>query len=89
MLDTDPARSLLVPEAFFNHDANLELNAPGYDTQVRSREVANRIGRAKEYLKDRLYDFIDRFDIDVLIPRNALAIPMHIPFGMAVGDFNS
>jgi hypothetical protein len=85
-LDTDPKRSMQVPQAFFNDSANRALNGAIYGTQVRSRATTNRIGAAKEYLKDRLYDFLERFAIDVLVPQNALSIPMHIPLGMAVSE---
>jgi glycosyltransferase involved in cell wall biosynthesis len=86
VLDTDPERSTEIPQAFFNHPENLDLNRQIYGTQVRSRAITNQIASAKEFLKDRLYEFLDRFDIDVLIPQNALSIPMHIPLGMALGE---
>ena len=35
-------------------------------------------------LKDRLYEFIDKFEIDLLIPQNALTIPLNIPLGVAI-----
>jgi glycosyltransferase involved in cell wall biosynthesis len=86
VLDTEAERSLEVPEAFFNHEANLELNREIFGTQVRTRAATNRIAAAKEYLKDRLYDFLERFAIDVLVPQNALSIPMHIPLGVALSE---
>jgi glycosyltransferase involved in cell wall biosynthesis len=86
VLDTEAERSLEVPEAFFNHEANLELNREIFGTQVRARAATNRIAAAKEYLKDRLYDFLERFAIDVLVPQNALSIPMHIPLGVALSE---
>lgn len=86
VLDTEPDRSLLVPEAFFNTEANLALNNLIFGTQVRSRQITNTIAASAEYLKDRLYDFLERFDIDVLVPQNALSIPMHIPLGLALTE---
>ena len=86
VLETEPDRSLLVPEAFFNTEANLALNNLIFGTQVRSRQITNTIAASAEYLKDRLYDFIERFDIDVLVPQNALSIPMHIPLGIALTE---
>ena len=86
VLDTEPDRSLLVPEAFFNTEANLALNNLVFGTQVRSRQITNTIAASAEYLKDRLYDFLERFDIDVLVPQNALSIPMHIPLGLALTE---
>ncbi|MFW6223590.1 MAG: glycosyltransferase [Spirochaetota bacterium] len=86
VLDTDSDRSMLVPEAYFNTEENLALNNPIFGTQVRSRRITNTIAAAAEYLKDRLYDFLERFDIDVLVPQNALSIPMHIPLGVALTE---
>jgi glycosyltransferase involved in cell wall biosynthesis len=37
-------------------------------------------------LKDHLYKFIQRFEIDLLIVENALSIPMNIPLGLAVTE---
>ena len=85
-LDTESDRSLLVPQAFFNAEANLALNSRIFGTQVRTRHVTNTIAASAEFLKDRLYDFLERFDIDVLVPQNALAIPMHIPLGIALTE---
>jgi glycosyltransferase involved in cell wall biosynthesis len=39
------------------------------------------------YLKDHLYEFIKKFDIDLIIPQNALTIPMNIPLGIALTEF--
>ncbi len=85
-LDKDPQVSMLVPEAFFQHPANLELNRKVFGTQVRTREITNEIHERKEFLKDKIYEFLDRFKIDMLISENALSIPMHIPLGVALTE---
>ena len=79
-------RSVVVPEAFFNHPANLELNNGLFGTQHRSRALTDEIHRRKEHLKDRIYQFIGDFQIDLLIAENALAIPMQIPLGLALTE---
>ena len=38
-------------------------------------------------LKDDIYDFVKKFDIDLLIPQNALTIPLNIPLGIAITEF--
>ncbi|MGM0426260.1 MAG: hypothetical protein ACQEQ7_03360, partial [Thermodesulfobacteriota bacterium] len=43
--------------------------------------------RASRYLKSQLYEFVQRFDIDLIIPENALAIPLNIPLGLALTEF--
>ena len=85
-LDRELQQSHLVEEAFFNHPDNLRLNKSLFGTQKRSRSTTNLINNRKEFLKDKLYQFISDFRIDILIPENCLAIPMHIPLGMALTE---
>ncbi|MDA3809917.1 MAG: glycosyltransferase family 4 protein [Spirochaetaceae bacterium] len=44
------------------------------------------INTRKEFLKDKIYQFIETFKIDLLIAENCLAIPMQIPLGMALTE---
>ena len=85
-LDRAPERSFLVSEAYFNTPENLELNKTVFGTEKRSRDTTNLINVQKEFLKDRLYEFIEKFSLDILIPENCLAIPMHIPLGVALTE---
>ena len=85
-LDTDPERSLLVPEAYFRHPAILALERDLFGNSTRSREVTDTLHRMKEYLKNRLYEFVERFGLDLLVAENALAIPVHLPLGMALTE---
>jgi len=85
-LDTDPERSLLVPEAYFRHPAILALERDLFGKATRSREVTDTLHRMKEYLKNRLYEFVERFRLDLLVAENALAIPVHLPLGMALAE---
>src|SRR3954471_11766474 len=50
-----------------------------------SLRVANSIHGTSQ-LKDELYKFIEKFQIEVLIPENILAIPMHVPLGLAMTE---
>jgi glycosyltransferase involved in cell wall biosynthesis len=85
-LDRDPKVSMLVPEAFFGHPSARELNRELFGTQKRSRQLTETLQRQKEFLKDRLYEFVDRFRLDLIIPENVLSIPMHLPLGMAITE---
>ena len=49
--------------------------------------VGARIHEMVAYLKRTLYDFVNRYDIDIVVPQNVLAIPMHLPLGIAVTEF--
>jgi mannosylglucosylglycerate synthase len=85
-LDKDPEASMLVPEAFFGHPRAEALNRELFGSTKRSRLLTNAVHSQKDFLKDKLYEFLDRFDIDLIIPENVLSIPMHLPLGMAVAE---
>jgi glycosyltransferase involved in cell wall biosynthesis len=85
-LDKDPQASMLVPEAFFQHPDNIALSGKLFGVQTRARTVTDRIYKEKEYLKEKIYGFLERFDIDLLVAENVLAIPMHIPLGVALTE---
>src|SRR5256885_1149705 len=86
LLDTPPETSFHVPLAFFNHPEITELQSHLFGTVTRTRPVTNRINTIKEQLKDELYRFIEKFQIEVLIPQNILAIPMHVALGLAMTE---
>ncbi len=86
VLEKDENEGMCVPEAFFNHPDNLELNKRIFGPQVRSRELSDIIYRQKEHLKDSLYRFLRQFSIGLLVAENCLSIPMHIPLGIAVTE---
>jgi glycosyltransferase involved in cell wall biosynthesis len=86
-LDRDPGASMLVSEAYFKHEENEWINSRIWGVTTREPEVSKRVRRMSEYLKGTLYEFVNRFAIDVLIIENALTIPMHVPLGMAITEF--
>jgi len=57
-----------------------------FGRHTRSVEVTERIHETRAYLKKRLYEFVDTFKIDILVPQNILAIPMNIPLSLAVTE---
>jgi glycosyltransferase involved in cell wall biosynthesis len=85
-LDKDRTRSLLVPEAFFQHEKNLWINDRILGHKRRDPVVTDVIQEMKNLLKQQIRDFIRQFDIHVIIPQNALTIPMHVPLGMAITE---
>ncbi len=86
-LDRAPEISLCIPEAYFGHPENEWINRQLWGKTRRSREVSRRIRDLAEYLKDTLYEFVERFDITRLVIQNALTIPMHVPLGVAIIEF--
>ena len=85
-LDRDAGQSYLVPEAFFKHKTNACVNEDIFGKRVRNRRTTDEIQSLKNLLKDRLYDFIKKYDIDLIIAENCLSIPMHIPLGVALTE---
>ena len=85
-LDHDPERSLMVPEAFFKHETNKAIDVEVFGRKRRSPETTQAIHDLRVHLKKRLYEFIDRFQIDMLVAQNLLTIPMHLPLGLALTE---
>ena len=86
LIDAPAAVSHAAPLAFFGHPEVVAVQARLFGVTTRSREVTNRIQALKNQLKDELYRFIEKFQLEVLIPENVLAIPMHVPLGLAMTE---
>ncbi|MFA5264516.1 MAG: glycosyltransferase family 4 protein [Opitutaceae bacterium] len=86
LIDTAAEISHEAPLAFFGHPDVAALQSRLFGVVGRSRETTNRIQAIKEQLKDELYRFIEKFQVEVLIPENILAIPMHVPLGLAMTE---
>ena len=87
--DREADISHVVPEAYFGFSENEWINERIWGSERRSRLLTERIRDLSEYLKGTLYRFVEKFEIDILIPQNALAIPMHVPLGIALTEFLS
>lgn len=85
-LDQADDRCLQVEEAHFAHPAIRDVYHQCFQPGARPRELTTRIHEIKERLKDRLYDFIAQFELDLLIAENSLAIPLNIPLGLALTE---
>ncbi|NRA40659.1 MAG: glycosyltransferase family 4 protein [Planctomycetes bacterium] len=87
ILDRDPEVSMLVEEAFFGHEKNQWIDQRVFGSHQRAKEVTAAIDEQAAHLKAKLYDFVAKFNIDLLLVENALCIPMHIPLGKAITEF--
>ncbi len=85
-LETPPERSMLVEELHFQHHEIRSIYEDCFSYSERPRELTGRLHRYREIIKTRIYDFIEKFDIDLLIPQNAITIPLNIPLGMALTE---
>lgn len=86
-LDRSPDVSMEVPEAYFYHRDNVIINEHAFGKLTRPPEITRKINEMAEYLKGTLYEFVEKFDISILIVQNALCLPMHIPLGVALTHF--
>jgi len=85
-LDREPEKSYLVPEAHFHHAQNIWINERILGKRKREPCLTELIHALRSMLKSHLHNFIEQFNIDLLIAENALTIPMHIPLGLALTE---
>ena len=88
-LDRRTECSYLVREAHFQHPDISEVFQKCFGARVRGRVVTQKIHELKRKLKDHLYRFIEKFKIDLLVPENALTIPLNLPLGIALTEIIS
>jgi len=85
-IDALPEVSHTAPLAWFDHPEVAEVQGKLFGVAFRTRAVTNQIQSLKERLKDELYRFLEKYRLEVLIPENILAIPMHVPLGLAMTE---
>jgi len=88
-LDRPQECSYFADMAHFKHKDIWDVHKHAFGVTKRSRFMTKKIHTIKEKLKDHLYQFIEKFKIDILIPENVLAIPLNIPFGIAITELIS
>lgn len=78
--------SYVVEEAHFDHPTIRDLTVDLFDDYIRRPETSETIEKLKNHLKRHLDQFVRRFDLQLLIVENALAIPMNVPLGLALTE---
>ncbi len=73
-------------EAHFKHPDIMDLTKDLFDDYIRSPKTSSSIQELTNHLKDALYTFLRKFDLELLIVENALSIPMNIPLGLAISE---
>lgn len=86
-LDTPPERSHLVPECHFRHREIVETYEGCFGRGTRAPEVTKKVEELKHRLKGCIREFVEKFKLELLIPENALTIPMNVPLGLALTEF--
>lgn len=85
-LDPDGPPGTLIPEAHFTHPESEWISAQAFGNRSRHPQLESRIEELTASLRAGLRDFIERFEIDLIIAENALTIPMQLPLGLAITD---
>ncbi len=86
-LDTDAEISHYVPQAHFEDPEILEIQRQLFVAKKRTPALSRRIQEIKETLKSEIYSFWKKFNFDIMVVQNALAIPVNIPLGLALAEF--
>lgn len=85
-LDRPDECSFLVEEAHFRHPVIRKIFTKSFGTRTRKRALTGTIHEYTEILKTALYEFIQKYKIDILVPQNALTIPLNVPLGIALTE---
>ena len=85
-LDTPGDRSFLVPECHFTHPGVVGTDEGCFGHQGRTPATTKKIERLKDVLKEALRAFILKFDLGLLLPENAITIPLNLPLGLALTE---
>ncbi len=85
-LEPDGPPGLLVPEMHFTHPEAKAIHDAAFIGPA-STDLRDRVTTMAAGLKTHITNFVSQYALDVLFPQNALAIPMHIPLGVALTDY--
>jgi glycosyltransferase involved in cell wall biosynthesis len=86
-LDTPSDRSLLVPSCRFTHPGAVEVYEGCFRQSTRLPRVSRKCEDLKNVLKQSVRDFVDHFRLDMIVPENAVTIPMNLPLGLAITEY--
>jgi len=85
-LDQPSEVSHTCPAAHFFDPSIAELQKGLFGSKSRTASITAEVHRYREVLKKELYGFIEKYELDCIIPENILAIPMNVPLGLAVTE---
>ncbi|MCK4541332.1 MAG: glycosyltransferase family 4 protein [Spirochaetales bacterium] len=85
-LDIPDGRSFISPLSHFTNQDIVQLYRECFGFARRPESLTKGLHKYRELLKKDVYEFIKRFDLDLLIPENVVTIPLNIPLGMAITE---
>lgn len=84
--DRPAASSFVVPESHFAHPEIEAINGAVWFRDRLAPGTAEAVQSIRTRLVAALREFCEHFAIDVLVPQNAVTIPMNLPLGLAIVD---
>jgi glycosyltransferase involved in cell wall biosynthesis len=82
--DRPPERSMVIEKAHFLDPEIRQYYYGFFDSTKRTRDETQWIHSKREFFKEHIYSFINKFEIDLLIPQNVLSFPLNISLSMAL-----
>ncbi|HSM71652.1 MAG TPA: glycosyltransferase family 4 protein [Anaerolineales bacterium] len=64
-----------------------ELTKDFFSVFIRPSYVTQRIHELRFYIKEEIYKFVHKYELEALIIENASTIPLNIPLGLAITEF--
>jgi glycosyltransferase involved in cell wall biosynthesis len=84
--DRPEERSMVVPEAHFRHEEIRARYHRFFTEVVRTAEDTKWIHERREYFRQQFFEFIEKFNLDLLIPQNLFSFPQNIPLTLALTE---
>lgn len=84
--DRPADKCYVVPEAHFHHPDILKVTDGLFRSTSRTSETTEGVLQLRGDLKKKLYEFVNKFEIDLIIAQNCLSLPMNVPLGLAIKD---
>ncbi|MDA3809002.1 MAG: glycosyltransferase family 4 protein [Spirochaetaceae bacterium] len=85
-LETPDEISYFYDELHFQHPEIRRINLESFNNLNRPESLTKELHDCRVRIKKEIYNFIKKFNLDLIIPQNALTIPLNIPFGMALTE---
>ncbi len=85
-LDTPDDISYFCEELHFQHPEIRRINSECFNNRNRPEALTKELHECRIRIKKEIYSFIKKFNLDMIIPQNALTIPLNIPLGMALTE---
>lgn len=74
-------------EGRVSHPELEALHQDFFSVYIRPARITKKIQELKDYFKEHLYQFAQRFRLEALIVENAITIPVNLPLGLAITEF--